>query len=123
MLHITGQGKPTQEVGEIVSQSEQLQPCLVILERAARELRPLDGVLAFLDPLLRRAATVVELHHILRVLGQVGDNESDAREQFARVPFDLDLACLLVGRGVRELRLTPARTGNGASRIAADRLP
>jgi hypothetical protein len=49
VLHIAGQGKPTQEVGEIVSQSEQLQPYLVILERAAGELRPLDGVLAFLE--------------------------------------------------------------------------
>jgi hypothetical protein len=33
VLHVSGQGKPTQEVGEIVRQSEQLQSCLVILDR------------------------------------------------------------------------------------------
>ena len=50
MLHITGQGQPTQEVGQVVSQGKQLQPRLVVLERAARELRPFDRILAFLDP-------------------------------------------------------------------------
>ena len=52
MLHVTGQGQPTQKVGQVVGQGKQLQPCLVVLERAAGELRPLDRVLAFLDPLL-----------------------------------------------------------------------
>ena len=62
MLHITGQSQSPQEVGQIVSQGEQLQPCLVILEGAAGELRPLYGVLAFFDPLLRGATSVVELN-------------------------------------------------------------
>ena len=66
-----------------------MQPRLVVLERAAGKLRPLDGVLAFLDPLLRSAATIVKLDHILRVLIQVGYDEADTREQLARVSLDL----------------------------------
>ena len=37
-----------------------LKPDGVGNERAAREPRPLEGVLTFLDPLLRRAALIVE---------------------------------------------------------------
>ena len=84
-----GQGQPPQKVGQIVSQGEQLQPCLIVLEGATGQLRPGDRVLAFLDPLLRRATSVVELHHILRVLIQIGHNEADTREQLACVPFHL----------------------------------
>ena len=35
MLHITEQGQPTQKVGQVVGQGEQLQPRLVVLEGAA----------------------------------------------------------------------------------------
>ena len=51
MLHITGQGQPPQEVGQVVSQGEQLQPRLVVLEGTAGQLRPFYRVLSFLDPL------------------------------------------------------------------------
>ena len=84
-----GQRQPPQEVGQVVGQGEQLQPGLVVLERAARQLRPLHRVLALLDPLLRRAAAVVEPDHPLRVPPQVGDDEADAGEQLARVPLHL----------------------------------
>ena len=70
MLHITGQSKPTQEVGEIVSQSEQLQPCLVILEGAAGELRPFEDVLAVLDPRVNMPITMLPLSQLLTVLDQ-----------------------------------------------------
>ena len=60
---------------------------LAIPEDEAGELRPFDGVLAFLDPLLRSTATVVELHDVLRVLVQVGRDEPDAGKQLTRVPF------------------------------------
>jgi hypothetical protein len=66
-----------------------LKACLIVPERGARKFRPFDGVLAFLDPLLRRAATIVKLDHILRVLVQVGHDEADTREQLSCVPFDL----------------------------------
>ena len=84
MLDLPRQRQTPQEVRQVVRQREQLQSRLVVFERAAGELRPLDGVLALLDPLLRRAATVVELHHALRLLGQVGHNEPDTGEQLAR---------------------------------------
>ncbi len=89
MLHLTGQGKSTQEVGQVVSQREQLQPRLIILEGAARELCPFDGVLAFFDPLLGPASTVVKLDHVLGPLVQVRHDEANTREQLARVPLDL----------------------------------
>ena len=75
-----------EEVGQVVRQGEQLQPRRVVLEPPAGQLRPLHRVLAFLDPLLRRAALVVEVDDLLRVPLQVGDDEADAREQFAGVP-------------------------------------
>ncbi len=56
MLNISGQRQPPQEVRQVVGQRKQLQPRLVVFERAAGELRPLHGVLALLDPLFRRAA-------------------------------------------------------------------
>ena len=62
---------------------------LIVLERAAGELRPLDRILALLDPLLSRAATVVKFHDVLRVLIQVGRDEPDAGKQLTRLPFDL----------------------------------
>src|SRR5262249_57326596 len=44
-------------------------------------------MLALLDPLLCRAATVVETDDLLRVPLQVGDNETDPWEQFAGMPL------------------------------------
>jgi hypothetical protein len=52
MLDLTRQCQPPQKVAQVVRQGKQLQPRLVVLERAAGKLRPFDGVLAFLDPLL-----------------------------------------------------------------------
>ncbi|QEG35954.1 hypothetical protein Pr1d_32620 [Bythopirellula goksoeyrii] len=72
------QCQPPQKIRQVVRQGKQLQARLVVLERAAGELRPFDGVLAFLDPLLPRAATVVELHHILGLFAQVGHDEPNA---------------------------------------------
>ncbi len=52
MLDTRWQRQTPEEVGQVVRQCEQLQARLVVLERAARELRPFDRVLAFFDPLL-----------------------------------------------------------------------
>ena len=57
MPYRLGQRQPPQEVAQVISQGEQLQARLVVLERTAGQLRPSNGVLALLDPLLRRAAT------------------------------------------------------------------
>lgn len=66
----------------------------VVFERAAGEHRPLHDVLAFLDLLLDRTATIVKRPQVLRLPGQIGPDKSDTGKQLARVPFVLhhDLA-------------------------------
>src|SRR5271170_2120598 len=49
--------------------------------------RPPYGILAFLDPLLRRPPLIVKTHHSFCRPAQIGDDESDAREQLPPVPF------------------------------------
>jgi uncharacterized coiled-coil protein SlyX len=83
------QRQPPQEVTQIVREREQLKPNLVVPEVPARQPRPLDRILAFFDPLLRRAATIVELDHLPRPAGHVGHDEPGTRKQLARVPLDL----------------------------------
>lgn len=67
----------------------QLKSHLVGPEPLVRQPRRLDRVLAFLDPLLRFAALIVEIHHVLRGTVQVGHDEADGREQLAWMPLDL----------------------------------
>ena len=81
MLHLFGQGQRPHEVGEVVSQGVKLEPNLVVAELAARQPRPFDRVLAFLDVLLRFAPLIVEGHHSLGGAGQVGDYETDTGNQ------------------------------------------
>src|SRR5262245_2300535 len=58
-------------------------------EGRARQPRPLDGVLALLDVLLRRAAPVEEGDDLLGRATQVRHDEADARIQLAGMPLDL----------------------------------
>ena len=51
VLYFPRQGQRPHEVAEIVSQGVKLKPDLVIAEFLAREARPPDGILAFLDML------------------------------------------------------------------------
>jgi hypothetical protein len=78
-----------QEVPQVVRQGKQLQPHLVVSEVVATQPRPLDRILALLDPLLRRPTSIVEPHHASGSASEVGDDEADAREQFALMPLDL----------------------------------
>ena len=66
-----------------------LEPDLVVAELLARQARPPNRVLALLDVLLGGAALIVECDDPFSGTAQVGDNEADARIQFARMPFDL----------------------------------
>ena len=74
------QGQPPQEVAPVVGQREELQAGLFVPECAAGKLRPLHRILAFLNPLLGRAATVVELDPVLGPPGEIGHEVSHARE-------------------------------------------
>ncbi len=80
MLDARRQCESPQEVAQVVRQHEQLQSHLIVVEAVAAQSRPAQRVLAFLDPLLGRAAAVVEVHHALGPAAQVGHNEPDARE-------------------------------------------
>ena len=67
----------------------QLQPDLVVAEPLARQARPAEGVFALCDVLLCGAALIVEPHHPIRVNRQVGDDEANAGERPAGMPFNL----------------------------------
>ena len=58
-------------------------------EGTAGQPRPFDRVLALFDPLLCRAALVVEGDDALGWPRQVGHNEADTRVKLGRMPFDL----------------------------------
>jgi len=87
VTHRSGQHSLPQEVAQVVRQHEQLQPHLVVYKVVTGQSGSFDGVLAFLDPLLRRAPLVVEPHHPFGWPAQIGHDEPDAREQFAVVPL------------------------------------
>ena len=59
-LHGIGQRQGAHEVAEVIGQCMQLEPDGIVVELAAGQAGPLDGVLAFLDPLLGGAALIVE---------------------------------------------------------------
>ncbi len=48
---------------QVVGQPVQLQPDIVVAELPARQPRPVEGVLAFLDVLLGGAALIVKTHY------------------------------------------------------------
>jgi hypothetical protein len=82
-----------------------LEPDGVVAE-SARQPRPFDRRLALLDPLLRRAALIVEGDDALGGTPEVGDDEADAGIELAGMPFHLgDHAALAVPRS----GLVPAR--------------
>ena len=83
VLEPPGQGEPPQEIAQVVRQDEEKEPHLVAHEPVTGKACPVQGVLAFLDPLLGCASLVVEVHDPLGSSRQVRDNESDAREEFA----------------------------------------
>ncbi len=51
--------------------------------------RPFDRVLAFLDPLFRRAPVIIESDDPFSGTAQVSHDEADTGVKFAGVPFDL----------------------------------
>ena len=59
----------------------------------------LKAYLPILDRLLGSAALIIEPHHPVWLHRQIGEDEADAGEQLARMPFDL---------GYHAARLVPA---------------
>ena len=98
----------------------ELEPDGVVTELAARQACPLEGVFAFLDPLLGRAALIVECDDPLGGSAQVGYNEPDARVQLTRMP--LDQAHPVRGRRRRSEHLRLQRRLGGVHPSFRDRL-
>ena len=82
------QYEPPPQVAEVVGQHAELQADLVRTEAVTRQPCPVRRLLAFLDPLLGRAALVVKPHD--GVIGEleIRHDEADAREQLAGVMLD-----------------------------------
>ena len=76
-------------ITEVLGDHAQPQPHLVGTEAVARKPRHCDRLLALFDPLLRRAALVVEAHHGPVIGCQTGHDEPDPREQLPEVALDL----------------------------------
>jgi len=55
----------------------------------ARKPSPVQCILAFLNPLLRRASFIVELHDIVGFPPKVRHNEADSRKKLSRMSLDL----------------------------------
>ena len=62
-----------------------LKPNLVVAEAMAGQTGPVDRVLAFLDPLLRRAALVIEGDDAVGGTAQIGHDEADTGIEFAGI--------------------------------------
>ena len=93
-----GQFNAAQNGGHVVGQRVQLQPHLDVVEPPARQPRPAEGILAFLDMLLGGATLIVEAHHPAGLHRKVGDDEAQAGEQLPRMPLDLrDHAAFTLG--------------------------
>jgi len=82
---------------------------------------PGNRVFPLLDPLLCSATIIVKLDHIFRVLGQVGHNEADTREQLDRVPRDVADAKISPDMGScdKTPRLVP-RASHGTCELLLD---
>ena len=80
--------KRAKKVAKIVGERMNLKPDRIGSERPARQSRPLDRALAFLDPLFARPALIVEGDDPVGRARQVGDDETDARIKLAGMPFD-----------------------------------
>src|SRR3954471_13070486 len=66
-----------------------LEPDRVGRHGPARQPCPPDRVLALFDPLLRRAALIVEGHYALGRAAQVRDQKAHPGIEFTRMPLDL----------------------------------
>ena len=87
--HALWKCQPAEEVPEVVRQGEELQTSVVCPEGLAGEPSPPDGILALLDPLLRRSTTVVEPDHFPCLPRKIRDDEAHAWKQLVGVPLDL----------------------------------
>src|SRR6516225_8950833 len=87
-LRRLGHRQSSHEIAEVVGERMELKTNGVGGEGTARQPGPFDRALALFDPLLRRAALVVEGHDA-RWPRQISHDEPDARIKLAGVTLDL----------------------------------
>ncbi len=78
MLDLLRQRQRAQEVAENLGKRVELHANHIAAKAVAGLTRPVDRVLAFLDPLLGCTPSIVELRHPRSRSRQVGDDEADA---------------------------------------------
>src|ERR1019366_6573640 len=103
------QHQPPPQVPKVVGQHAQPESYLIGPEMMAAQPRHLHRLLAFFDPLLRRASLVVEPDHSPTVRPQVGHDESHTGKQLPRMKLDLRhySTCLRPTRRLVEKALVP----------------
>jgi len=89
LLDGDGEHQSPQQVAKVVGDDAEQQTDLVGPEAVTGKPCPVGRGLAFLDPLLSRAALIVEAHDGPLRPGQGGDDETHPGEEFAEVMLDL----------------------------------
>ncbi len=79
MFDSSGKDQASQKIAQVVGQNKQSQPHLIRDKVLAGQASPVQGILAFLDPLLGPAATVVKVNHPLGSCAPIGHNETAPR--------------------------------------------
>src|ERR1017187_9594837 len=88
-LDLSRQDQLSKEVPKVVGQDEEMQSDLVVVEFVARQPRPLNRILALLDPLLGGSPLIVKPDDPYCRSDEIRPDEAYPREQLAFVPFDL----------------------------------
>ena len=70
-------------------QDKQGQPHLIRDKALAGQPGPVQGILAFLDPLLGRATSIVKVNQPGGLCAQMGHDETDSRKEFPAMPLHL----------------------------------
>ncbi len=87
MFDSSGKDQTPQKITQVVGQNKQSQPHLIRDKMLAGQSRPVQRILAFLDPLLGRATTVVKVNHALGSCAHIGHGETDPRKKFVSMPL------------------------------------
>ena len=102
MFDSSGKDQTPQKIAQVVGQNKQSQPHLIRDKALAGQPRPVQGILAFLDPLLGGAAPVVKVNHPLGLCAHIGHDETDSRKEFVAPQCSLgplDLTAFVPGPG------------------------
>ena len=83
-----GNCQTPQEIIRVVSQSKELKTDLIIHEIMTRKPHPVQGVFAFLNPLLSSASLVIEFDNIAGLPPKVRHNETNPGKKLSCMPFD-----------------------------------